>query len=43
MVWLVITVRKDLIYEGITTFSDVLFLFSFFVRKDLIYEGITTV
>ena len=36
-------VRKDLIYEGITTVSP-LMIFSVIVvvRKDLIYEGITT-
>ena len=36
-------VRKDLIYEGITTiFSTRTIGTTYLVRKDLIYEGITT-
>ena len=41
--WVFQKVRKDLIYEGITTPSLIHSLFNLhFVRKDLIYEGITT-
>ena len=39
-----VIVRKDLIYEGITTmgFWDSMDYIFFLVRMDLIYEGITT-
>ena len=37
------SVRKDLIYEGITTGQRTLSCVVGQVRKDLIYEGITTI
>ena len=40
--WSSIWVRKDLIYEGITTNNTWPYPVEIIVRNDLIYEGITT-